>query len=1194
MNSKTCVIFATAIFSLNLFGQTVASSLVGTVVDPADAVVANAPVTLVNQDTAGTRAASTDSTGTFRFLNLTPGTYSVTVKAPGFKSMTQTDIVVAAEETRSAGKMVLQIGSVTDSVSVTAEATEVQLASSEKAQTVDGNQLNDVTLKGRDLFGYLRLVPGVIDTTASRDVTGPNQIGGITINGNTSAKNFTVDGITDMDTGSNTTLHYEPNIDSIQELKILTSNYQAEFGRNSGGTITVVTKNGTQEFHGTGMWNHRHEEFNANSWANNHNVVNGAATPIVPYRYNVETYSIGGPAYIPHHVNPNKTRLFFFASQEYTGQYVSGGSQSKYTPTALERTGNFSQSFNNNGTQIKVTDPLNNNAQFSGNIVPASRLTPVGQAMLAFFPLPNFTPTLPAQLNVVNYFEQGSATHPRRNDVVRLDGVITKKLSGYFRYINDHDDMLELYQGVSFTSDVGGTLGPKGIAPIDHPNPGHSYSGSATYTISPTLINEVTVGESWNTWSYYSTDNYVSEDRGLVPGVPSLFPVPTGIVPGYSAVNSYQNLLPTFSFGSPPSNSMAYSRNSNTAGAFENFNPIWTYLDNLSKVVGPHTFKMGMYLEHNDKLEPFGENYMGAFNFGPSSSNLVNNTGDGYANGILGYVASYSQTSAVTEYDTVYWNAEFYVQDNWKVNRRLTLDLGVRFYHQTPQVDLHKTFDNFIPADYSKSAIPRIYIAGCNNGATTCSGAARQAEDPLTKTFAPVAYIGLFVPNTGNPSSGMVQLGANGVPLNAYSFAPIAAAPRIGFAYDVFGDGKTAIRGGFGIFYNRLDGNQVYNLSGQPPTVFTPTISYTTFGQMAEASNNLVVGPCTCNSWSGTGNYPWEPVKNASIDIQRSLGASVIDIGYTGNFSTKQNLTYDINYVPVGARAPFTPSAADPTNGSGTYASDIFLRTIYPGYGAIKSHAFLGYSNYNALTVSMQRRLTHGFAWGLAYTYSKGMGVTTYTPVVANNDAWNYGRLSSDRTHNLQINYNYDLPNAGKAMNSKILGIFTDHWSLSGITSVQSGAPFLPSFSFTSGTAPDYTGTPDVSARISIVGNPYSNVPNGLYFNPSAFSLPALGTASPATPVLGNAGGGAGVLSLPHKTNFDMTLSKAIPLGSEKRTLRLQAQAYNVFNHTEYSGLNTGIQFNPTTGAVGNLSSIAIPSAALANRVMALSVRVQF
>lgn len=350
-------VFALALCCASMFGQTVTSSLVGTVVDPADAVVANAPVTLVDAGTGAVRTATSDNGGAFRFVNLTPGTYNLTIKAPGFKSMTQTGIQVAASETHAVGNVVLQIGNVSDSVSVTAEVAQVQLSSSEKSQTVDGNQLNDITLKGRDLFGYMKLVPGVLDTSATRDVTNPGAIGGITINGNTSAKNFTVDGITDLDTGSNGTVHYEPNIDAIQELKVLTSNYAAEFGRNSGGTITVVTKSGTQQFHGSAAWNHRHEGFNANSWLNNHTVTNGQAAAISPYRFNVETYSIGGPAFIPKVANRDKKRLFFFWSQEYTGQFVNGGTKKQYTPTALERAGDFSQTFANNGTLIKILTP---------------------------------------------------------------------------------------------------------------------------------------------------------------------------------------------------------------------------------------------------------------------------------------------------------------------------------------------------------------------------------------------------------------------------------------------------------------------------------------------------------------------------------------------------------------------------------------------------------------------------------------------------------------------------------------------------------------------------------------------------------------------------------------------------------------------------------------------------------------------
>jgi Carboxypeptidase regulatory-like domain/TonB-dependent Receptor Plug Domain len=226
-----------------MFGQTVTSSLVGSVVDPSDAVVAGAPVTLTDTGTGAVRHATTDNLGTYRFVNLDPGTYNVAVAAAGFKNETQTGIVVSAQETHNAGKMVLQIGNATDSVTVSAEAAQVQLNSSEKSQTVDSKDLEDLTLKGRDLFGYIKLVPGVIDTASSRDVTSHGAISGMNINGATSALNFTVDGVTDMDTGSNTSVQFEPNLDAIQELKVLTSNYAAEFGRNSGGTITMVTKN---------------------------------------------------------------------------------------------------------------------------------------------------------------------------------------------------------------------------------------------------------------------------------------------------------------------------------------------------------------------------------------------------------------------------------------------------------------------------------------------------------------------------------------------------------------------------------------------------------------------------------------------------------------------------------------------------------------------------------------------------------------------------------------------------------------------------------------------------------------------------------------------------------------------------------------------------------------------------------------
>jgi hypothetical protein len=1194
-----------------MFGQTVTSSLVGSVVDPTDAVIAGAPVTLTSVGTGAVRTATTDSLGTFRFVNLEPGTYNVTVKAAGFKNETQTGIVVAAQETHNAGKMVLTIGSGTDSVTVTAEAAQVQVDSGEKSQLVDSKDLEDLTLKGRDLFGYMRLVPGVIDTASSRDVTSHGAISGININGATSALNFTVDGVTDMDTGSNTSVQFEPNLDAIQELKVLTSNYAAEFGRNSGGTITMVTKNGTQEFHGTAAWNHRHEEFNADTWVNDHTIKNGVATPRVPYRYNIFTYSFGGPVFIPKHFNTDKRRLFFFVSEEWVRQFVTGGQEFVYTPTALERNGDFSQSFNNNGTQIKVLDPNNNNVQFPGNVIPAARINPVGQNVLNFFPLPNYTATLAAQLNVVNYTEQGSATHPRRNDVIRIDYNLTSKLTGFFRVINDFDTSNILYDGVQFSSDVGGVLGQKGISPIEHPNGGHGYATTLTYIVSPTMVNEFTYASDWDQYTYVSLDNYKSEDRSLVPGLPTLFPPPTSATQGRTAspLNGYQNLLPTFSFGTP-SNAVSYSRVGSVAGADYTINPTWYWQDNFSKIVDHHSLKAGVYLEYNTKWQPAQRNYMGAFSFASSSSTPLLNTNDGFANALLGNVNSYSQYNNSTTFNVTYWNAEFYLQDNWKVNRRLTLDIGVRFYHQTPQEDHNNTFVNFKPSLYSKSAIPRIYVPACSNGLTTCtSSTGLVAKDPGSSATASSGLIGDFVPNTGDPTSGLQVLGVNGVPLAPYHQSPLALGPRFGFAYDVFGDSTTAVRGGAGLFYNRLDGNQYYGLSGQAPTTYQQTVNNVTFAQIATLDggappslSSLSIAPIAPTAWPA--NVPWDKVLNASIDLQHTFGTNiVVDVGYNLNYSMDQHLTYDANPIPIGTGWPFTPSNLNPTTTGSTSADigSIFERTLYPGFGSITENAFWGHANYNALTVTAQKRYSHGVAAGVSYTFSRAMGLTSYTPGIPNNEEWNYGRLSTDRRSNLQFNYSYDFPNLGKKFGIKPLGAVIDHWVFSGIIAIQSGAPFNPSCGLTSGSpsvSGGYTGTPDVSQRCEVIGNPLANIPAGTFFNPNAYAMPALATGPDNSlvgpPALGDQGGGAGALTYPRVTNFDLTLTKNIPLGSEKRVLKFQAQAYNALNHPQFNAMNTGIQFNPATNAVSNATSVGLPTGTFPARVMAFSARLQF
>ena len=301
------LILAAALLAATAFAQAVSSNIVGLVTDPANAAIANVEVQLKETATGNMRITNSGTEGLFRFNTIPPGVYALTIKAQGFKTYVQQDINLASSETRDLGRIQLTLGSVVEEISVTATVTTVQTASSERSALVDFRQLNQIAIRGRDMFAFLSLMPGVTGIS-SGETTGTNLPG--SINGApANRKNFTVDGVTDMDTGSNGTVHYEPNIDSIAEIRILTTNYQAEYGRGSGGVVSVVTRGGTNQFHGSAWETKRHEQFNANSFFNNYN-----GNPKSLYRYDVFGYSIGGPVMIPKLIK-NRNKLFFFVSQ---------------------------------------------------------------------------------------------------------------------------------------------------------------------------------------------------------------------------------------------------------------------------------------------------------------------------------------------------------------------------------------------------------------------------------------------------------------------------------------------------------------------------------------------------------------------------------------------------------------------------------------------------------------------------------------------------------------------------------------------------------------------------------------------------------------------------------------------------------------------------------------------------------------
>ena len=742
---------APLLVSSTVLAQITTGTVTGNVKDPQGGVIPGATVVLTSE-TRGTKSAPavTNDSGDYVFPNVTPDTYTVEVTLEAFKTVKRAGIAVSGGDRVGIPPLTLEPGAIAETVTVVAESPTVQTQSGERSYAVTSQQIENLPISRNNFASVTAFVPGVVTTGAS---AGGTRLGGAGQN------NIMIDGISAMDTGNNGQM-LQMNVDSIGEVKILTQGYQAEYGRSSGLQITAVTKSGANRFRGSGYNIQTNSDWDENSWVNQKN---GDAKVKTSTR--TLGYTIGGPVGKPGGTN----KLFFFYSHEYrpvTTAINQGNAIRIRVPTALERAGDFSQTRDNTGALFNLIEDPNSTLpctaastagcfQAGGVVgrIPADRLYPTGVALLSRYPLPNV-----AQGPGQNYnYEVAAPTTENltQQPAIRLDYQLSSKLRFTGKYSGQRARKLI----------TPGTI--QGFNDVQNPYPFiTNYGVTVDYTMNSSTFIEGTYGFIRNQLAGGGSIGATltggilvnpAANLSTLAGFPLLYPNAGVVDPRYYAFKTLTDLNPGWFDGNritlPPAfgwGTRIVPTQTATGGVgdlpgppnqlfpgFLNINRTQDVAISLTKVWGGHTSKAGFYNNHSYKAQNTGAGgvpnlgFQGYVNFGNDTNNALD-TGFGFANAATGVFTQYLQQSKLIEGSMIYNNTEFYLQDNWKVNDRLTLDYGVRFTRQQPQYDQFLQMSNFFPDQWSLAAAPLLYLSGCNNGATACTGNARNAVDPRT------------------------------------------------------------------------------------------------------------------------------------------------------------------------------------------------------------------------------------------------------------------------------------------------------------------------------------------------------------------------------------------------------------------------------------------------------------------------------
>jgi hypothetical protein len=1177
--------------SASALAQITTGTVSGNVKDAQGGVIPGATVVLISE-TRGTKSAPavTNESGDYVFPNVTPDTYAVEITLEGFKTVRRGGIAVSGADRVGIPPLTLEPGAIAETITVVGQSPLIQTQSGERSVAITSNQIENLPIPRGNFTSLTAFAPGVVQGGAS---AGGTRLGGAGQN------NIMMDGISAMDTGNNGQM-LNMNVDSIGEVKILTQGYQAEYGRSSGLQITAVTKSGSNRFRGSAYDIQTNSDWDVNSWVNQKN-----GDPKVKTSTKTLGYTIGGPVGKPGGAN----KLFFFYAHEYrpvTAAINNGNPIRIRVPTALERAGDFSQTRDNNGALFNlIKDPNSTSPCTAANTagcfqaggvvgrIPADRLYPTGIALLSRYPLPNVTQTAGTNYN----YEVPAPTTDNltQQPAIRIDYQLSSKLRFTGKYSGQRARRLITPGTIAGFNDV---LNPYPFIT--------NYGVTVDYMVNSSTFLEGTYGFIRNQLAGGGSGgilvNDVSNSLTSLPGFPLLYPNAGVVDERYYASTVLKDLNPVWFDGQKINLPPAFGWGNRIMGTanvgalpgppnqlfpgFLNINRTQDMAVSLTKVWGAHTSKAGFYNNHSFKAQNTGAGgvanlgFQGYVNFGNDTNNALD-TGFGFANAATGVFTQYLQQSKLIEGSMIYNNTEFYVQDNWKVNSRLTLDYGVRFTRQQPQYDQFLQMSNFFPELWSLGAAPVLYVPGCNNGATVCSGNARNAKDPRTGQILTAAgaantaaAIGTVIPNSGNSNNGIRQAG-DGIADTSYVWPKLVVAPRFGMAYDLTGNQTFVLRAGGGLFYDRPDGNTVFSIPGNPPISTSQDLRNGQLQTLTQGAGLSTVGVPALIDFQYNAQVPssWQWQGGVQMALPWAMA---VDVSYVGNhgynrlraFQGGGNGAVDLNAIDIGAA--YLPQNQDPTlapnSVPGANANVPNLLRAFRGLSSVNEQQTKFWDEYHSIQTSLNRRFQNGLAFGTNYTLGLSLKGNTGLQSRLQHAADGTISIRADQAEYEKLNENlalqrhviksyavWDLPNAPERFGYVGRYLLND-WQISGVltagsayqpligTNNQTNGRYDLTYTYqTLGGSVNLTGSPDYGARIVYVGDPGSGCSDDQYrqFNAASVTGPQYGSVGLES--------GRNILGgCPNRT-VDLAIARNIRLSGNRR-LQFRLDVFNAFN----------------------------------------------